>query len=122
MGSHPINLALRFLLEMAALIATGIWGYKLTAGWPRYLWMILIPVAFAAIWGVFAVPDDPSRSGAAPVPTPGVVRLILELGFFAFAAWTLYDTGWPKLSLVQGIIVVLHYAVSYDRIMWLFSR
>ena len=122
MGSHPINLAVRFILEIIALVSAGIWGWRLMEGWPKYLLAIGIPVLLAIIWGTFAVPDDPSRSGVAPVITPGIIRLIIELGIFAFAIWALYDLGYTRISLALGIIVVLHYALSYDRIIWLVSR
>ena len=122
MGSHPINLAIRFLLEMSALVSVGMWGWKHSDGWLRYVLAIGIPIILAAIWGTFAVPNDPSRSGAALIVTPGVIRFAIELGFFAFATWTLYDTGFNKASLAFGIIVVLHYILSYDRIIWLMSQ
>ena len=122
MGSHPINLVIRFLLEITALIVVGLWGWKQSESWPRFVMAIGIPILLAAIWGTFAVPDDPSRSGAAPVPVPGVVRLLIELGIFAFATWVLYDMGYIKASWILGLIVVIHYAVSYDRISWLLSQ
>ena len=71
------------------------------------------------IWGTFAVPDDPSRSGNAPIPTPGAIRLVIELAFFALATWVLFDLGFTRFGLSFGIVVVLHYLVSYDRIKWL---
>jgi hypothetical protein len=33
MGSHPINLAIRFLLEVAALTSTGMWGWRVSDAW-----------------------------------------------------------------------------------------
>jgi len=122
MGSHPINLIIRFLLEIIALMSVGMWGWKQSEGWLRFVLAIGIPIILAAIWGTFAVPDDPSRSGTAPIVTPGFIRLVIELGFFALATWALYDMGSIKLSLALGIIVVLHYVVSYDRIIWLISH
>ena len=122
MGSHPINLAIRFLLELLALASAGIWGWRLIGGWPRWILAIGIPIVLAIIWATFAVPDDPSRSGSAPIVTPGFLRLAIELGIFAFASWALYDIGWTKASLVFCIIVLLHYAVSYDRVIWLLSQ
>lgn len=122
MGSHPINLVIRFLLELSALIASGIWGWKQSDGWTQYVLALGIPLILAAIWGIFAVPDDPSRSGAAPIVTPGIVRLLIELGFFAFGAWSLHDIGFTKLSLTFGIVVILHYVFSIDRIKWLISH
>lgn len=122
MGSHPINLAVRFLLELAALVSVGIWGWNRSEGWLRFVLAIGIPIILAAIWGTFAVPDDPSRSGAAPVVTPGFVRLVIELGIFAFAAYSLYDMGHIKLCIALSSIVLIHYILSYDRILWLISQ
>jgi len=122
LGSNPVNLAVRFLLELAALIAIGAWGWSLTDEWPRYLAVVGLPLVAAALWGVFAVPDDPSRSGRAPVPVPGVLRLLLELAFFAFAVWALFDIGSSTLGWVLAGVVVLHYAASYDRIAWLLRQ
>lgn len=122
MGSHPLNLTLRFLLELAALACMSVWGWRHSDNWWRYLLAIGIPILAAAVWGVFAVPDDPSRSGKAPVPVPGIIRLIIELVIFGFAVWALYDTGYSKLSLIMGIIVVVHYIVSFDRIHWLLLK
>jgi hypothetical protein len=122
MGSHPINLTIRFLLELSALASVGIWGWKQSDGGLRYVLAIGIPVILAIIWGTFAVPNDPSRSGSAPIVTPGVIRLIIELCVFGGAAWSLYDMGLNKISLTFTIIVVLHYIISYDRVIWLISH
>ncbi len=122
MGSHPVNLAVRFLLELAAYVAMGYWGWTRREGPLRYVLAIGIPVLAAILWATFAVPDDPSRSGKAPVPVPGILRLVLELAFFAFATWALYDTGNTVLSLILAVVVVVHYAVSYDRIGWLIRQ
>jgi membrane protein YdbS with pleckstrin-like domain len=122
MGSHPLNLAVRFVLEVLALMAAGHWGWKQAEGTISYLLVILIPFGLGILWNVFAVPGDPSRSGKAPVPVPGYIRLILELLIFAFACWMLYDLEKSILSLSFGIIVTIHYLISYDRIQWLLSR
>lgn len=122
MGSHPVNLAVRFLLEMSALASIGIWGWKQSNGWLRFVLALGIPIIFATIWGTFAVPDDPSRSGKAPIVIRGIIRLAIEIGFFASATWSLYNMGFNKLSAAFGIIVVLHYTISYDRIKWLISQ
>ena len=119
MGSHPLNLVLRFLLEIAALVAIGYWGFSQHAGIWRFVIGLGGPLIAAVLWGTFAVPDDPSRSGRAPVPVPGVVRLAFELAVFAFAAWALYDVGRPVLGLILAVVVIVHYLLSYDRITWL---
>jgi len=122
MGSHPVNLTVRFLLELSALLATGIWGWKQSDGWIRFILAIGIPVILAVIWGTFAVPGDPSRSGKAPVAVPGIMRLVIELAIFALAIWTLQDIGFLKLSWTLGFIVAIHYIISFDRIMWLIKN
>ncbi len=122
MGSHPLNLMVRFLLEVAAIAAVGIWGWKLGEDWVRFLWAALFPILLMAVWGIFAVPDDPSRSGNAPVPIAGWLRIILELGIFSSAAWALYDLGFHLTTLLFAVICLLHYIASYDRILWLFKQ
>ncbi len=122
MGSNPINLAIRFLLEVSALIAIGFWGWHLSESWYRYVFALGIPLTAAVIWGTFAVPDDPSRSGKAPVPVPGIMRLVIEIAIFGFGAWALYDLEYTLLSLILGIAVIIHYIVSYDRIGWLIKK
>ena len=122
MGIHPINLIFRFLLEILAFVAIGLWGYHQSEAWPGLVLAVLIPIGVAVIWGVFNVPDDPSRSGNAPVAIPGWVRLLIELGIFGFAVWSLYDGGHSRLSGILGGLVVIHYLLSLDRIKWLLSR
>ena len=122
MGSHPINLAIRFLLELAALLAMGVWGWQQQEGWLRLVLAVGVPLIAALLWGLFAVPHDPSRSGKAPIAVPGTVRLALELAIFAFATWALYAAGAVALSWLLGLAVVIHYALSYDRIRWLIAQ
>ena len=119
MGSHPINLFIRFLLELSALIAIGIWGWEQSDGWLQFVLAFGLPFIAAAIWGIFAVPDDPSRSGSAPVPVHGIFRLAIELVFFILAIWVLYDLEFTSISWIFGIVVTIHYSISYDRIKWL---
>ena len=119
MGSHPVNLAIRFLLELTALAAMGIWGWKLSDTWIRFVLVMAIPILAAAVWGIFAVPKDPSRSGSAPIPISGLLRLAIEFAFFAFAIWIFYDLEYTRLSWIMGSTVIVHYIVSYDRIRWL---
>lgn len=122
MGSHPINLAVRFILELTAIFVYGLWGWRQADGGLRIVLMLLIPIVFATVWGIFNVPGDPSRSGAAPVVVPGIVRLLLELVFFGLACWALHQLDLKTYALIFGAVVILHYLVSYDRITWLLSK
>lgn len=122
MGSHPVNLALRFGLELAALAALAYWGFKRDHIILRWVLAIGLPLVAAALWGVFAVPGDPSRSGNTVVPTPGSLRLFLELAFFGASVAVLHHAGARWASLTMGVLVIVHYAASYDRIAWLFRH
>ena len=122
MGSHPLNLALRFLLELAALGAMGYWGWTQHNGFGRWLWAIGLPLVAAALWGTFAVPDGPSRSCQAPVSTSGILRLLLELSFFAFATFALIASQRASTGWALAIVTLFHYAISYDRILWLIKN
>ncbi len=57
MGSHPINLMIRFLLELIALGSVGYWGWKNYDGALQYILGIGLPIFMTIIWGTFAVPD-----------------------------------------------------------------
>jgi hypothetical protein len=119
MSSNPINLTLRFLLELSALFAMGVWGWQKGEGFMRFVLAIGIPLIAAAIWGIFRVPNDP---GAAPVAIPGVMRLMYEVVFFGFASWALMDVNYVTLGWGMAIIVIIHYIISYDRIFWMIKK
>jgi hypothetical protein len=112
MNTNPVNLAVRFLLEIVMLIALGCWGWHLQGTWLRYVAVIGLPVTAAVLWGVFRIPNDPK---SAPVAVPGIIRLLLEWLLFGFAVWALYDLGYMKLAMTINAVVILHYIVSYDR-------
>lgn len=115
MGSNPINLAVRFLLEISGLAILGWWGWSLSKGIFQFVLALGIPILAATLWGLFAVPDDPSRSGSAPVQVPGIVRFLLELAFFGSAIWALVSTGLPGFALLFGLIVIiLGFISNYD--------
>ena len=122
MGSNPINLAFRFFLEAAGLVALGWWGWNQAEGMLRGVLAIGAPLLAAALWGTFAVPGDPSRSGEAKVSVPGAVRLLLELAFFGAATWSLFVLEATTLGWIFGIMVLVHYILSYDRVAWLIRQ
>ncbi len=118
MSNHPFNLILRFVLELTATAALAYWGWVEHQGLGRVLWAIGLPALAAVIWGTFRVPDDP---GSAPVAVPGQVRLTLEILLFGTAVAMLFAAGQPLIGLMLGIVLVIHYAFSYDRVRWLIT-
>jgi len=118
-SKHPVNGAVRFLLELGAITTYAIWGYNQSDTAMRILLAIMLPLGFALLWGIFAVRNDPSRSGKTVVKTPGWIRLMLELGLFAGATWMLLNLDYTILGWIFVFITLLHYIISYDRIIWL---
>jgi hypothetical protein len=122
MSQNPINLTVRFLLEILALVALGAWAKTQYSGAMGTVLMILIPLWAAALWRIFNVKGDPSRSGKAPVPVPGLIRLLLELSIFGSATWALSTLN-PTYGWIFGLVaLVVHYLLSYDRVIWLLER
>jgi len=116
------NLGLRFLLEVAALVALGAWGRTLGQGIVGILTMLAVPAAAAALWGIFRTPGDASSAGGAPVAVPGALRLLLEAGMFGGAVLALLAVSRPVLAAVLGGLIALHYLVAYERVPWLLRQ
>lgn len=119
MSNHSLNHVVRFLLELFILFAIGYWAWHTQEGLLRYVLVIVLPLAVAMAWGVFRVPAD---HGKGSVAVPGIIRLLLEVVVFTAAWWCLKDAGLTKLALWFLIISVVHYAVSYDRIILLLKN
>lgn len=119
MSAHPANLVMRFILEMTALFAMGAWGWQQREDFARYLFAVGVPFLAASVWGLFAVPGDASRSGEAPVAVSGAVRLVVEAAFFTFGVFAAHQAVDPVLAVLLASGIVIHYGVSYDRIIWL---
>ncbi|MFD3429036.1 YrdB family protein [Nocardia fluminea] len=121
MSLNPALLAVRFLLELIAITSFGVFGWRAFDSPWRYLLVVVLPVAAAVLWGTFAVPDDPSRSGGAPVPVPGPVRLGVEFGVLFGGAAALWGAGLPRWALVSAAVLVGYHLLAYDRVRWLLT-
>ena len=65
---------------------------------------------------------DPCRSGRAPVPVPGAVRLALELIILFGGAAGFYLAGHVAAGIVMALLIALSYAFSLDRLGWLLRQ
>jgi hypothetical protein len=113
MSNHPLNLVLRFALELAALLAMGYALWSQNTGMLQPLLGIGVPVLAAGLWGVFRYPNDPR---VPPVEVSGAVRLLLEALFFSTAVGLLVMVNALTAAALLGGLVVFHYLLSYDRI------
>ena len=94
-----LNLALKFLLELAALAVFALWGASLADGVGAVLLAIALPLAAAGLWGALAAPRARRRLALRP-------RIGFELGFFAVAAVALWRAGSATLAAVFAALVV----------------
>ncbi|GIK29713.1 MAG: YrdB family protein [Phototrophicaceae bacterium] len=113
MGENPVNLALRFVLELAAIAALAVWGWSQHDGLLRVLLAIGLPLLGGTVWAVFRVPGD---GGDPIVAVSGAVRLLIELALFGAAVVLLYSAGETTLALMFAVVIVVHYTLSYDRV------
>ncbi len=99
------NLAVRFVLELSALIALGAWGYSVGGGWAAKVGLAVgVPVAAAVIWGTFVSPR-------AAAPVPGTVHILLQVLISGAAAVALVQLGHRLPAGVFGLIAVANAAL-----------
>jgi hypothetical protein len=82
---------------------------------------ISLPVIAAVFWATFRAPGDAS-AGPPIVAVPGPVRLLLEAALFGGATWGLYNAGATQAAWILGVVTLLHYLLSYDRLWWLLQN
>ena len=76
-----LNIAIRFILEIGALISVGYWGFVIGNGYLfKFILGIGTPLLIAMIWGFFGSPR-------APKILQGINRLLLEIIIFGSAAF-----------------------------------
>jgi hypothetical protein len=95
------NLAVKFLLELAAFAAFAYWGAQTGTGAAAVVLAIAAPAAAVVVWGVFAAPRSSRR-------LPLTARAPLELGVFALAGAALAAAGSVVLAVAFGAVAVLN--------------
>ena len=98
------NLALKFLLELAAIAALAYWGATAADGVPAVVLALAAVGLFVVLWGRFAAPRSAHRLPLRP-------RMVLELGLFAVAALALALAGSPLLAAAFAVLVVVNAAL-----------
>jgi Protein of unknown function (DUF2568) len=96
---RPVNLALRFALELAALAAFATWGLHAAGGPARFALAGAAVLAAAAVWGRWMAPTSRHR-----LADPA--RLLAEVAFFAAAGAALAVTGRALLGAALAVAAV----------------
>ncbi|MDX6439088.1 MAG: hypothetical protein QOF45_1671 [Gaiellaceae bacterium] len=91
----PLNLGLRFVLELCLLVALGIWGFS-----QHVVLGIAAPLAGAVVWGLWIAPKAKRR-----LPDPA--RLAVELLLFGAAGAALAAAGHPLPAVIFLAAVAL---------------
>ena len=91
-------LALVFLDDLLALAAFGVWGWQV--GTPRWLLVVLLPLAAMTAWWLFASPKARFGSGG----RREVVK-VLVFGLASLALWDAGHHGWAIAFLAFSVVV-----------------
>jgi hypothetical protein len=100
------NYALRFVLEIAALVALAYWGFSEFGGVVQWLIGLGAPLLVAVVWGTFMSPK-------ASRPTVDPVRLLIEVAVFGAGVAALLAGDAPALGTVFAALAVVHLALTF---------
>jgi hypothetical protein len=100
------NLAVRFILEMGALVALGYWGWKTGDGGMKWVLAVGSVIAAVVVWSLFVSPD-PTIELARPV------RLAIEFVVWAAAASALWATGLHIVAVAFIVIAVVSGTLNF---------
>jgi hypothetical protein len=95
------NLAVKFILELAAIAAFALWGASLDGVLVSAVVVVGAPASVVVLWGVFAAPRSSRR-----LPTPA--RVLFELSVFALAAAALLALDWVAIAIAIAAVVVVN--------------
>lgn len=95
------NLALKFLLELAAIALLAAWGARTGHGWVSVILAVAAPAVMIVVWGRYAAPRASRR-------LPARLRIPLELTVFAAAGVLAYLADLRALAVAFGVVVVVN--------------
>ena len=95
------NLAVKFILELAAIAAFALWGASLDGVLVSVVVGVAAPASVVVLWGLFAAPRSSRR-----LPTPA--RMPFELSVFALAAAALLALDWIAIAIAFAAVVVVN--------------
>ena len=101
-----VNLLLRFLLELTALVALGYWGFHAAAGMAGILICIGAPLAFAVLWGLFA-------AHKAKYPPPQPWKAVLGAVLLEVTPVILALEGQGVWAVGMGVVIVVNSGLVY---------
>ncbi len=98
------NLALAFLLELAALLSFAAIGVLLS-GWLQLVGGLVGAAVFIVLWGIYAAPRSKRRLRRQPL-------LIFKVAIFAVASLILVLIGLPLWGILLAVLAALNLLVA----------
>jgi Protein of unknown function (DUF2568) len=95
------NLAVKFILELAALAAFAFWGATLDGVLVSVIVGIAAPATAAVLWGLFAAPRSSRRLTTRS-------RVPFELSVFALGAAALVAVDWTAIAAAFAAVVIVN--------------
>lgn len=123
-ATHKIGIpdVLMFILELAMWGSFAWIGWNAGDGLTRWLFAFLFCIGAILLWGLFRTPGMPPAGKPGVIPTPGPVRLVIEIGLFLLAGIGLWMTGYRWAAETLWTFAALIYILSFSRIRWLLDH
>lgn len=96
-----INMGIAFFLEIAMLVAFGMWGFHMKEVVMRWLVGIGLPVVIMIAWGIWMAPNASQRISW---PWQPLIAVLL----FLLAAVALWASGHKTSSVVMAIVTIIN--------------
>lgn len=102
-----VNLAVRFVVELAALFALGFWGFQRgETERQKYAMASLAALSAAGLWGLLIAPN-------APVDPGTVIRVALQVLIFGAAVAALVVVRRERLAILFGVVAAVNGVLLY---------
>jgi hypothetical protein len=101
-----VNLTIRFVIELCALVALGYWGFSTGDGpLPSLVLGLGAPVAAMLAWGAFVAPKRMVTTA------PLALRVVVEVAVIGAAAAGLYAAGSQTLGIALAVVWAVNKAI-----------
>jgi hypothetical protein len=111
------------LFEVGVLAAFAYWSWQIVGGGIAGAVMaIVVPLLAALLWVALAAPGLSGRRAQPMVSTPGWLRLAIELGLIALAAYGVWTAGSRAAGETLLTAAGLLLAVSWEPARWLLRQ
>lgn len=106
---------------MSVLSVLGVWAWAQTPSPYQIFTGLGLPVAVAFAWARYRS-KEPGEAVTEEVRISPKLRLVFELLLFTSAVACLWDIGAMRATYLLTGLSLLHYGLSYDRVIWMLKH